>query len=223
MKKNYALFTKLITFIISLMQIAKMPKPTNLLSTYTSINDTPLDVFIDCLIDGKLERLIKTGNCEYEKLKNIFEDIFTEHCEKTNTQKFKEHFELTREAGILHSQILIINTCISALSLCYNENLVKVLKSIGFDYEFKEGSLIEDLKSVLRIKKAYDIELEMLNAKMAKLNENDFKITREYFDKLLISLWKWKGGEIIRASQITVNEFDTLCNVYFEEIKLKNS
>lgn len=207
-------------FTLSWITTAPKPKKSLPSNLYQDCNECPLDVFIDCLVSAKLERLIKSGEASQKELSEAWQNIWFGYCDLSDSHEMKEIVQLTKKIGALHSKLNAIRLSVFILTIKPSEHSISVLKSLGFNYEFK-SDLVKDLQNVINISKSFEIELLQKQKQYEKLTSEGGKSTvkENYFAKMLVELTKYMGV-MLKANQITVTEFMLIKAKYDNEMKL---
>lgn len=180
-------------------------------SIYTRCSQTPLDVFIDALVNKNLGRLVIYGKATYKQINDAWEQLFTEYCELSGSPQYQRLVNLSREIGGLQSKLLSIRLCVRVLGYRYSARAVSTLKRFGYNYKFNpldaEG-YVRDLKAVMIKSRSVEIALDQSLAEYEKLlKESDGKsLTEDDFQRVLIELSKFMGFRI-NAKEITVSEY----------------
>lgn len=200
---------------------APKPKASPLSNLYQACNECPLDVFIDCLVDGKLERLVKSGKASQKELVEAWEKIFIEYCDLSGESNIKRLIYLSKNIGYLRSRIIAIQLCVYVLSTKKSDSCIDQLKNMGFNMNFSDESMLEDLKKVIAASKSHELELTIKSTEYEKMvNQGEkAKIKSSYFDNLLIDLSRFMGYRI-KKNELTVNEFIIIKKKYRKEMEL---
>lgn len=178
---------------------------------YTRCSSTPLDVFIDALVNKNLGRLVIYGKATQKQINDAWELLFTEYCEISGSPQYQRLVNLTREIGGLQSKLLSIRLCVKVLGYRYSAMAVSTLKRFGYNYKFNpldaEG-YVRDLKAVMTKSRSVEIALDQSLAEYEKLlKESDGKsLTEEGFQRVLIELSKFMGFRV-NAKEVTVSEY----------------
>jgi hypothetical protein len=92
---------------------------------------------------------------------------------------------------------------------------------MGFNMNFSDESMLEDLKKVIAASKSHELELTIKSTEYEKLvNQGEkAKIKGSYFDNLLIDLSRFMGYRL-KKNELTVNEFMVIKNKYQKEMEL---
>jgi len=196
----------------------KILQPSNL---YQGCNECPLDVFIDCLVNNKLERLIKSGEASQKELAEAWEKLFIEYCDLSGDKNIKHLIHLSKNIGYLQCRILAARLCVYVLSNRKSDVCIEQLKLMGFNGNFNEASIADDLKSVIATVKSFEIDLQRKALEYEKLvNEGGkSKLESGYFDNMLVDLSKFMGYRL-KKNELTVNEFMVIKSKYQKEMEL---
>lgn len=173
---------------------------------YRSCDKLPLDIFIDCLIDGDLSGLGPGDQTA------TWDKIYIEYCQLSQDGSYNEVFEIMKEINDLRAKITIANNCITFLQMGYDAEVVGVLNLFALRCNIGPDDrgmvLINKLNTIVaRIKKWFPMlakaekDLETIRAK-----SEGATITRSYFDDVLELMSDIKGRNI-EASSITVSRF----------------
>jgi len=191
---------------------------------YTRCSQTPLDVFIDALVNKNLSRLVIYGKATYKQINDAWEQLFTEYCELSGSPQYQRLVNLSREIGGLQSKLLSIRLCVKVLGYRYSTRAVSTLRRFGYNYKFNlqdpEGYL-RDIKAVMTKSKSVEIALDQSLVEYDKLlKESDGKnLTEDYFQKALVELSKFMGFRV-NAREVTVSEYVAMIKRREREIQL---
>ncbi|MEA5110368.1 hypothetical protein SDC9_36965 [bioreactor metagenome] len=191
---------------------------------YTRCSSTPLDVFIDALVNKNLGRLVIYGKATHKQINDAWELLFTEYCEISGSPQYQGLVNLTREIGSLQSKLLSIRLCVKVLAYRYSARAVSTLRRFGYNYKFNlqdpEGYL-RDIKAVMTKSKSVEIALDQSLVEYDKLlKESDGKnLTEDYFQKALVELSKFMGFRV-NAREVTVSEYVAMIKRREREIQL---
>lgn len=180
---------------------------------YKSINELPLSRFIDCLVDNNLFALIISGEPEKDLLEAVWEEILFDYNEAIGDNESKMYFQLFKEVHLLLITMKEIEMNIQILSFEYDkkyaDNLNALLETdFAFDFSDQE-KYHKELSRCKNRSKGIFIQYEIKNTQfeaLKKKNDNkDFKVNREYFQNILITLSDHAKYEI--KDNITVYQF----------------
>jgi len=222
-------FIDKVRLIILSKQNARKQNCLSRLNTYLYVhcNELPLDNFIDCLVNNHYERLIKRPRFQSEKTLNyVWDCIYSEYCDLSGTANYKKLISLLREIGSLKSKLLLINTCLTILTVSYNSYCVNALRKLGYNYDFdrkNNNKLLNDLEQIVIRKKQLEITVKIKEDEYNKLIDDKKvdEIDVLYFDKQLINLSKWIGYRLDKQ-QITVSEYCAIIQEYSQNMKVSN-
>jgi len=178
---------------------------------YTRCSQTPLDVFIDALVNKNLDRLVIYGKATHKQISDAWELLFTEYCEISGSPQYQRLVNLSREIGGLQSKLLSISLCTKVLSYRYSSKCITTLRRFGYIYKFNlqdPESYIRDIKAVVTKSKSVQIALDQSLADYDKLmkESNGKNLSEDYFQKALVELSKFMGFRI-NAKEVTVSEY----------------
>ena len=188
--------------------------------------ETKMDVFIDCMVDHKFNRLVKYGNPSQHEIVKAWEDLFSEYCELTNTPGYKQILRLTKEIGALNSKIMSVNLCIQVLAYRYSETCVNTLHRFGYKARFDiadKDKYLNDLRSIQTKIKAAALALEQRTAEYKKvISETNGKTpSHQYFADMMMELSKYMGFRM-KADEISITEYVSIMQKREKEMELNN-
>lgn len=219
-----SLFSKQKMAVISLWnRIARKHKTCKRLNLYTACSNTPLDVFIDCLVNNNLRRLIIHGHYESHELNRAWQRIWHEYCELSGNNQFLSAINLIKKAGYLKGRLFAIQLACQVLSLKHDEFCIEYLKKQGYNYNFDHNDpeyLQKDLDTVIRRTASIELEIMRTEKEIQKIEETSGgrKVDESYFNIALSRLSKYQGYHIDR-SKTMVSEFIVICKDYEREIE----
>ena len=195
--------------------------PANL---YTHCNETPLDVFIDALVNNNYNRLVKYGETSKEYQQQAWSYLFCEYCDLSGSKSYKQLYTVNREIGVLHSRLLAVQLCLYVLRINPEPQCVLLLKKMGYTCQFNpddKDQYQEDLKAITKKSKTIEIalkekqhELEVLKAEYGGKDA-----TEDDFIKALVELSSFMGYRI-NQKEITVSEYLAIRQKYEREAKI---
>lgn len=224
LKTKLCLFTRQAASFILPRRMTNRHKKNHLSNLFTQPNQTPLDVFIDVLINHNLNRLIRTGKAKLRDLAEAWEILFTEYCELSGSPQYIKIFNLSRQIGQQQSKILAIDLCIQVLSIRYSAACVTTLRKQGYNYKFDINNMANynnDLNTVKIKSKTVRLTLEQaLLAYQKLISENTGKqLTAQYFETQLVELSKFMGFRL-NPKEITVSEYIAVLKRMEKEIEM---
>lgn len=177
---------------------------------FTRCSQTPLDVFIDALVNKNLDRLVIYGKATQKQISDAWELLFTEYCEISGSPQYQRLVHLLRTIGSTRAKLLSVRACIAVLSHRYSERSVQTLRLFGYKYSFNVNDKISyanDLKSLEQKIKTSELSLIQTEKEYYELlNESENSNDDNYFPQTLIELSKYMGFRI-NPREITVSEF----------------
>lgn len=193
-------------------------------SLYLHTRETPLEVFIDALVNKNLSRLIKYGRASQRQLAEAWETLFAEYCEISGSTQYQRLINLTKEIGSLQSKLLSIQVSIRVLGFRYSSKSISTLARFGYKYRFDiqdPESYTRDVKSVLLKSKSVELALDQSLVEYQKLisSTDEKPLTEEYFEKALVELSKFMGFRV-DPRQVTVSEYVAMLKRREKEIEL---
>jgi hypothetical protein len=105
---------------------------------FTSIHDTPLDVFKSVQIHNDVKYLLIDGIYDEDKAKNAWLELFDEYQEAVNSKSNNTAFELNKQFHILTGEYQITKACLFILSHKLEVNMLNELMPIDLKYELLE-------------------------------------------------------------------------------------
>lgn len=199
----------------------KQSKESSQSNLYFQCNETPLQIFIDCLCHKRFERLIKSGKPSQDEITEAWNELFSEYCDLSGSNEMNEVLQVTKKIGVIQSKLTAITLSVLVLSHKDSEESKKTLQTLGFNYDF-DKSLVDDLQRVISVTKSYEIELKSLQKRYEALTTKGAKstVTEAYFKRILVDLSKYMGFQL-KATSTTVEEFLMIKNSYEREIKAR--
>lgn len=178
--------------------LPKLPLQTDisLSKYYRNISDLPLSRFIDVLVDQNIYALIITGKPSDIELLEAWSDIQIQYADAIKDNETRMLATLGKELNrlkITHQQIL---DAIKVLKNYYTPQFANMLNkllstSFKFDVRLKED-YDNDLKRAANRSKGIMIAIQLkqkaYDAMRTKFGTSDQKVTREYFQGILITL-----------------------------------
>jgi len=222
--KPYSFTRVLLVFMALWNLIVRKQRRSIPSSLFIHANQTPLDVFIDCLVNKNLVRLVRAGKATSRELSEAWEQLFSEYCELSGSPKYQHMLNLLRQMGGMKSKILSVKLCITVLESRHSEKCIQVLKRFGYKHHFNPGdqeAYYKDLKAVATKIKSTELALDQAEKEYTKLIEKTGeKITEQQFDEALLDLSKYMGYRIDKH-QITVAEYVLMIKRMNKEYELR--
>lgn len=210
-KTKPLLFTRIMRGISDLLIWKKGVKKTSLPSNiYRHCRETPLDVFIDCLVNRNTARLIRSGNPSPMEISKAWEQLFNEYCELSNSPRFRQLLTISKDIGQLSAKLLTVRTCLHVLTYRHSLHCINILKSLGYNSHFDAQNTEQYFHSINNIysrSKAIEIALEQKKKEYEQLIKEDGKsLNEEDFIQVLLYLSKQMGFHV-KAKEISVLEY----------------
>jgi len=190
---------------------------------YKKCNELPLYIFIEVLVNGSVEHLVKNDIFlkifSKKQLQNIWDEIFAEYQILMDDKNANISFELYRDIHVFHNKITIINALVFLLRQSYSPGAIELLRGEGFNFKFTKETYLDDCNKVISRAKSIVmqiIEKEYEYNELRKNNDNEIKET-DYTD-LLFEISK-TAGHRLSAREITVTEFVSAYNSYKRAIE----
>lgn len=193
------------------MKSAVIPRYKHENNLYIKCSQTPLDVFIDCLVNKNLNRLIKFGKANTRQLNEAWESLFSDYCEILGSPQYTRMVSLTKEIGMLQSKMLCITLCLKVLTVRYSYKCVQQLHKFGYNYKFSltdPQGYWKDIETVQKKSKSSELALDRaLNEYKALFTKSEGGApTLAVFENNLIELSKYMGFRL-NQKEITVSEY----------------
>lgn len=185
---------------------------------YTTANNTPMSVFIRCLIYGDLKALKKSkGFIKTSKLKSVWSALFNEYLEQSGDTSRVFLLNALKEWAILTNNIKLIDDHLQILANGYNENLASNLKRLGFTIKpIKErDKYIKQIKSINTQAKKLVLQANKIKKDLDQF-ESEKKtetVTEKDFLELFAILSK-NQGYYLDPKAVTVAEFVVLIKLH---------
>ncbi len=195
---------------------------------YQGIDDIPLYIFIDCLVDNNTTRLVKSGAIpDALDLHERWLNILIDYNDAVGNNETKLMLQISKEISVLECKLKYIHAAITVLEFDYNEDLAIFLNLVcNTRYSFNDGNKIKDLKSCLNRSKQFKIQLDLKKLRYAGILDKQDKgekstPTRAFFTGALIAISNHAKFHI--TDMITVREYCERLkqyNAYYEQLKL---
>jgi hypothetical protein len=173
-----------------------------------------LNKFIVCICDEDYSGLIKTGTATSDQLLKAWNKIYDEYLTIIKDKEQSYLMQLTKEVYLLEFKINIINTIVTSLSIRHDPEILKELKRWAPVWgQFNPGDeekYLQELQTVINQNKRLIIELDSKSKELNDLIPKEkTNVTREYFDKLLVSVSKYMKYQVSKYTA-SVSEFATM-------------
>lgn len=148
--------------------------------TFKSCSDLPLHNFIQILIHDDKSWLYSRPNKAWYKpadLINLWDEIFLEYIELSNDDRSRAVLELQKEIETLSNKLLIIQQSVTLLSniddVAGYLPTIAILKTYGFNYQFTNETLINDLRKTVKSAKQIIILRDQFKSELNEINKNE--------------------------------------------------
>lgn len=200
-------------------------KDTPSFSLFRDCRSLPFDIFLDVLLDNRLDRLTISGEPTKEDLLAAWRGIYSEYATLTSTSESEQTFKLIKRINVLRFQIERAEAVIAVLNETHSPKLVEYLQrfdiNLPFDVTDHEGYQ-RDLVIASNMVKRWYHDLKIMEQELEPGTKSGKKMDRGYFDDLLFQLSKF-AGYAIRAKDITVAEYATAFRAYVEQVNKLNA
>jgi hypothetical protein len=187
---------------------SKSPRSKPILAQRCS--EVTLDEFIDCLVNGNLRRLARSGSPTDEELQAAWEKVYGEYVELSGNHSYSYYFSLVKSISVLQTKLQLAN-------MLLRHGAIETLKELGYS---------GDAKKIIAKMKREIIELQAKQKELERFKEESKNETMKESDFIawIIHVSKYLGYHIDRKT-VTVSEFMAANKIMNEEIdiKLKNS
>lgn len=189
---------------------------------YDSCHDLPLKRFIKCMVTGNLKYLVKSGYATTRQMKSAWDKIGEEYIKLSGDKAQKAILSIVKEISQLKGKLIIIQAIVDELAKYYNQDLVNMLKSMGFNYKFDHSDnekYLADLKRVVSSSKPMLMRIKEREKTLNDLNNADqTQVTEADYDSYIASLSKFQSF-FIDPEKTTVAQFIAVVNSYKAEIE----
>lgn len=212
---------------ISFRSTAKRPTRSPHSNTFHQCRETPLSIFIDCIVDHNLQSLIRYGRPTESQIQQAWDELYQEYCDLSGGSSYKLLVSLANDIATIDRKITHIQICLRVLSMTDSVTCAGILRKYGYKYAFDRSRPAEfraDLDRVFNKAKVFEVVLSQKVAQREKLISQIPKggeITREYFDRVLVDLAKHQGYRL-DSFTITVGEYCHIKGAYEREIEYMN-
>src|SRR6478736_5037048 len=139
--------------------------------TFKSCSDLPLEIFIQILVHDDKTLIYSRPNKPWYKpvdLQELWDSIFLEYIELSNDDRSRAVLELQKEIATLSHKLFIIQEAVTLLSQIEDvagyQPTISILKTYGFNYQFKNETLINDLRKTVKSAKQLIIKRDQFKS-----------------------------------------------------------
>lgn len=157
-------------------------------------SEVTLDEFIDCMLNGNLKRLDRTGAAAEAELQQAWERLYSEYTELSGNKAHSYYFALYKTVCSMRLKLHI-----AQLILNDPENAdISELKSLGY-----RGNI----NSIIARLKFESVELQVKEKELQKMTDKKTgTIKDDDFDEWIVSVGKYLGYQI-RRKEMILSEF----------------
>ncbi|MDR1199594.1 MAG: hypothetical protein LBK94_11410 [Prevotellaceae bacterium] len=156
-------------------------------------SEVTLDEFIDCMINGNLKRLLRSGEADEIMLNEAWECLYSEYSELSGNRQHKYYFALYKSVYAMKLKMHI-----AQLILTDPEINLDDLHALGY-----KG----DVKSIVARLKFETIDLQTKEKELQKITDKETgTVTESDFDEWIVSVGKYLGYHIKRKEML-LSEF----------------
>jgi hypothetical protein len=201
-------------------------KPENHI-LYHRCSDTPLDVFIDVLVNKNMPRLVRTGKATPKEIDSAWQKLWFEYCDLSGSPEYRQLFGLIKEVGYLEGKLMSIRLAIQSISSSQSNGCINILHNYGYRYAFEKSKPDEfekDIQRVIEKSKTIELLIKAGRAQIDKINEKaqGESVKEDWFEDTLTVLSKYMGYRINRKV-ITVSEFVRMKKMFEMEAERMNN
>lgn len=185
--------------------------------TYNSCSELPLYNFIKIVCKDDLTWLYAEKKSLLNKnvdLQPVWDQIFSEYCELAKNPKSKQVFELVKELTLLDSKIKLVKNIVEFLRVEINDDLITILKSMGFLYKFQPNTIEKDLNLTLSSAKRFEIRKKEAEQDYKALQTDEKNATEKDFEFLI--------AQISRFMQFKIDKKTTSVSEYLNYLESFN-
>jgi hypothetical protein len=181
---------------------------------YTSIHKLPLNLFIDVAVDHNLQALIISGEPDTLQLIEAWEDIKQQYSDSIGDAVRDMEKSLLKSIVMMKVKVDSVNKCIAILEVFYVKQFADRLNSLlstKFNFDVtKPAEYDELLNRCLKRTGGIKIEIALAEKRLEGMTQKKpsagSEISREYFDKILVTLSDHAGHEL-NEETLTVFKF----------------
>jgi hypothetical protein len=181
-----------------------------------------LSVYIDAVVDGRLDRLVISGNPSREQMEAARDKIVMEFSELTESEETKSMHEAARHYHLQRIVLLKLETSLKLFLAGDFKASVEYLNGAGIECSIPETEeQAESLAKRIRLR----ISNQSAKLKRAAATYRDYtsgmksggKPTRRYFNRLTVMLSTCEAIKMhLNPNRITVAQFAEYLNIYRE-------
>jgi hypothetical protein len=184
------------------------------LNISSKCSEITIDEFIDCMLNGNLQRLVRSGNPAETELNAAWEQIYTEYCQLSGNRQHTYYFGLHKTVYTMKLKLQIVQLLLlDGHNNADNEIMLSQLHSFGY-----KG----DIKSIIARLKFETVELQGKENELKKITDKQTGTIKESdFDDWIVSVGKYLGYQIKRKEMI-LSEFLSANKAMVKELEARN-
>lgn len=158
-------------FKLSLHRIIK-PKPETI-RVYSRCNDTPLDIFIDVLVNKNYSRLVREGRPLQKEIDSAWQKLWFEYADLTGSSEYRQLFNLIKESALLEGRLTAIRLSLQCISSTQDSSCINILKNYGYKYPFdrsKPDEFASDIQRTFEKSKTIELLINSTRSQIDKIN-----------------------------------------------------
>ncbi|MDR1347349.1 MAG: hypothetical protein LBJ63_02815 [Prevotellaceae bacterium] len=170
-------------------------------------SEVTIDEFIDCMINGNLKRLLRSGEADEIMLQEAWECLYSEYSELSGNRQHKYYFALYKSVYAMKLKMHIAQLILTDPQINLDD-----LHALGY-----KG----DVKSIVARLKFETVELQTKEKELKKITDKETGTIKESdFDDWIVSVGKYLGYQIKRKEMI-LSEFLAANKAMTKEIDAK--
>ena len=206
------------------MNIPRLKKKPEL-KLFQKCENTPLSVFIDCVVNKNYQRLVISGKATPEQLSEAWQTLWYEYCDLNKSANYTTIIEAIKLLSFTKAKLTAIRLCVSVLRHSEDKDCIDLLKKYGYNYKFDRTRIIDYHKALDRVllnSNALEITIKQAEKQIEDLNKEaeqkeEVKVA-EIWAENIERLSKYVGYEINPDTK-TVLGFIKIRQMYEAEIE----
>lgn len=172
-------------------------------------NETPLAVFIECVIDHNYQSLVKSGTATEEQISEAWQLIYSEYSDLVGGETYKLLLNLSREIGYLETKLLSIGLCLKVMTFRPDPVCIRTLESYGYRYDWtSKDKYMDNIAEIANKTAGIQLSIERKRRELEKKSSTvgSKQVTRQTFETMIAAISKHMGFRI-DPKEVTVSEF----------------
>jgi len=182
---------------------------------HTKLSEFTVANFMSVIIDNDLSVMVKSKgliSASHEDLQVAWGAIYEEYSNLVQADEQKVYILLVKQRCILQAKIYVTKVMVDSLSRHYCVESVKVIKRLGYDFQFTKKTIKKDLGRVLTLVKSLELDLIKVEEQL-KPYLTETKIERADILKILRALSK-HNRLLFLAETTSLETYITYLNDY---------